>query len=589
MDRARMDSSRQDFDEALYSGLRRAAECFANGADPRRQQERLLRRSADLLRATWCGLWLREGPAPHLMRLAAAHGPSGHAELQSLPLGADIVGQCLRSRSPRVVGDCRDSALCPASFPAAKTLLAMPLLAGDRALGVLLAVGEEADRRFGQTDVEAVTPLVRQLAATVESAGLAAQLAALAERQRLLAKITAGAECCREADRLLEQLAERAVELGAADLCAVFTPDGEEVVLATLWRKVDGRVERAPEFPAKDQPQPGEGVVGKAMAGAPLLVGEGAEARALGDELATGDALGSAMVIPLHHSGPASAVLVLARVAGGEAFTEENLSLWQAIAARVSPALEVARQREHERDLRRERDEFVSIVSHDFKTPLTAIKGFAQLVARRLGPDANPALLGALETIDSQADSLAKLATDMVVYTRLESGQLPMEKRPVDLASLVATSVDLLAGAAERYSVIGDFPDDLPAVECDPARMQQAIANLLTVAMKRSPAGGEMRITIDRLDGMARLAIHDEGPALPAEERRRLHGRVSRADSGVALREGTGLAFAIARGIVEAHGGQLWVESRLGEGNTTYLTLPLFWRSQTNWWPAVLH
>lgn len=246
-------------------------------------------------------------------------------------------------------------------------------------------------------------------------------------------------------------------------------------------------------------------------------------------------------------------------------------------------ALERARLYEAEQAARataeaavRTRDEFLSIAAHELKNPVAVVKGSADLLRRTQSRDTlDPERLARfLSIIGNGVDRLTLLVDDLLDVARLQSGRLPLRRQPVDLAALLS---DLIA----RQQVEGDrhrlrleivaTPDPLLA---DPIRLDQVLVNLVGNALKYSPDGGEVRITLDRDGDGALISIHDEGIGLPPEEVELIFQPFGRASNAAARNvPGLGLGLYICRQIVESHQGRIWAES-LGEGRGTIVS---FW------------
>jgi two-component system, sensor histidine kinase and response regulator len=223
-------------------------------------------------------------------------------------------------------------------------------------------------------------------------------------------------------------------------------------------------------------------------------------------------------------------------------------------------------------DAQRQREELVSMIAHDLAGPLTAVKGYAEALER---PNTPPPVRARAQTvIRTVADHMTRLVSDLADSGRLATGQFQVQLVSCDLVQLTRQQIDALAGRSEQHSLHLDAPAALPIV-CDPDRVTQVVANLLSNALKHTP-GGEVRVRLWSEGHEARLSVTDQGPGIPPEEletifepRKRLTG------NGSARPSGAGLGLHIARGIVEAHGGRLWAESPPGQGATFQLSLPL--------------
>lgn len=283
----------------------------------------------------------------------------------------------------------------------------------------------------------------------------------------------------------------------------------------------------------------------------------------------------TALAVPLLRGQQLLGVLAAADDTPGRAFANEHVDLMALLATRVGTALENAYLREREREQRQEKSDFVSLVSHEFRTPLTSIKGYAQLAARRLGADADADVLRFLDTINAQADRLAALAADMVLHARLESGEIQMSLRPTDLRAVVGVAVDCGRSICGQHTILFEAdPPPLPVV-ADPERLQQAVLNLLTSAARRAPEGSEITVGLRAEADRAIVWLRDRGPGLTPEQRNQILSRVYHREAAVGLGQGDALALAIAKAIVEAHDGRLWFEGEPDEGTTLYFGLPL--------------
>jgi two-component system phosphate regulon sensor histidine kinase PhoR len=227
--------------------------------------------------------------------------------------------------------------------------------------------------------------------------------------------------------------------------------------------------------------------------------------------------------------------------------------------------------------LERVRTDFVANVSHELRTPLTAIKGFAETLSSS-GFDDRARAQHFVSIIDRQAERLSRLIDDLLILSDLELGKMPVRVRPTELAPIVRDVVELLAEPARRGGVaVRAEIDEGLRVLGDPDRLAQVVSNLLDNAIKYTPDGGRVRISGRVLDGTSdvELAVEDTGAGIPAEDLPRLAERFYRVDKA-RIRElgGTGLGLSIVKHIVQAHGGTLRIDSRVGVGTTVTVTLP---------------
>ena len=228
-------------------------------------------------------------------------------------------------------------------------------------------------------------------------------------------------------------------------------------------------------------------------------------------------------------------------------------------------------------ELDRLRAEFLGMVSHELRAPLTSIKGSAATVLGS-SADMDPAVVRQFfRIIDEQADHMHDLVADLLDVARIETGTLPVTPEPAEVAVLVDRARSAFTSAGGRNNLAIDIPPDLPLVMADRRRVVQVVGNLLSNAAKHSSESSVIRISVVREDFHVAVSVADEGRGIPSERLPYLFRKFTRTDgddlgSGVA---GSGLGLAICKGIVEAHGGRIWAESEgLGMGARFTFTIP---------------
>jgi len=229
------------------------------------------------------------------------------------------------------------------------------------------------------------------------------------------------------------------------------------------------------------------------------------------------------------------------------------------------------------RRLERVRQDFVANVSHEFRTPLTAIQGFAEtLLGGALEDPVNRRRF--VEIIREHATRLARLTEDLLKLSRIEAGQLKLEFRPVSVSQLVESCVETaqLKAVPKQLALNVRLPDGLPPVRGDAHSLQEVLQNLLDNALQYTPAGGKIDVSASCSDGRVVVTVADTGIGIPQAEQERIFERFYRVDAARSREAGgTGLGLSIARHIMEAHGGRLWVESAVGEGSRFHFSLPI--------------
>jgi len=229
------------------------------------------------------------------------------------------------------------------------------------------------------------------------------------------------------------------------------------------------------------------------------------------------------------------------------------------------------------RRLERVRQDFVANVSHEFKTPLTAIQGFAEtLLAGALDDPNNNRRF--LEIIRDHAARLARLTDDLLKLARIEAGKLELEFSSVGLTELIegCAETTLLKASRKQIALGIDIPPGLPPVRGDASLLRDVLQNLLDNAIQYTPAGGRIQVNATAAAHEAVITVADTGIGIPLAEQDRIFERFYRVDAARSREAGgTGLGLSIAKHIVEAHGGRLWVESTVGSGSNFSFSVPL--------------
>ena len=217
---------------------------------------------------------------------------------------------------------------------------------------------------------------------------------------------------------------------------------------------------------------------------------------------------------------------------------------------------------------------FVSLVSHEFRTALVGIMGFADLIQSEDLPAEDVKELARDIVLDSTR--LDRLITDMLDFEKMQVGRMPIWLTDIDLNEVVRKAVGRSIAASVKHSLRLDLDSHLPTLPADYDRLTQVMANLLSNAVKYSPAGGEIVVTSRRDGDSAHLTVQDHGVGIPADSLQKVFNRYSRLEDDATRHVGgTGLGLSIAKEIIALHGGRIWAASEPGHGATFHFTLPL--------------
>lgn len=285
----------------------------------------------------------------------------------------------------------------------------------------------------------------------------------------------------------------------------------------------------------------------------------------------------SLMLVPLVASGEVLGVLTFGSTRTDRFYHRDDLTLARELARSASLAIENARLYRKAEQAIAARDEMLGVVSHDLRNPVTRVQAAAELMI--MNHDLPPEVEETAEMIVAAAAEMDRLVDDLLDVAQIEAGRLSVRLRPTTLRDLLDRLRRAHAHAAEKQGLDWDveMPADDVAIMVDESRMLQALGNLAGNALKFTPEGGTVRVSATRTDGMVRIAVRDTGPGMDEAQLAHVFDRFWQSDSGD--RRGAGLGLAIARGILEAHGGRIGMESRLGVGTTAWVEVPVDARS----------
>ena len=225
------------------------------------------------------------------------------------------------------------------------------------------------------------------------------------------------------------------------------------------------------------------------------------------------------------------------------------------------------------RHLETVRRDFVSNISHELRTPLASLKALTETLQDGALED-HEAAKRFLVRIEAEVDALTQMAAELLELSRIESGQVPLELKPVSPATLLFTALDRMRMQVERAAITFSVvcPPDLPSIRADAPRLEQVLVNLIHNAVKFTPPGGQVILSAQKEEYFIRFAVQDSGVGIPTEDLPRIFERFYKTDRA-RTSGGTGLGLSISRHIVEAHGGKIWAESEEGKGSTFFFTI----------------
>jgi PAS domain S-box-containing protein len=454
------------------------------------------------------------------------------------------------------------------------TLSRLRSTSSDRAL--VLAVVRDVTERH-QAEEERIER-VRELVANEQAAAAHRRLAALAEASRLL-------DASLDYERTLQEVADVAVRT-LADWCIVHLLESDGSIRWLALAHGDPAKEALARQLQERYPAT-EGVARVLRTGvSEVYSGKTSEsdraARARDAEhlrmLRELDSR-SVMIVPLVARGRMLGAVSLISTAPGRVYDASDLAIAEELARRCGQAVDNARLHQEAQAAVRARDRFVSIASHELRTPIARVKGYAEmlLAARSDGDLTDEMLERSLLRIDNASDRLAGLVRDLLDVSRITAGKMPLRLRLVDVTELVREVVsryqEQLSGTGHLLLDIVGQPSD---VQADPDRLEQVLTNQLDNAVKYSPEGPELRVRLQPKARGVLLEVVDRGIGLPPATADRIFEPFARAGNAEERQiTGMGLGLYICRNIVEQHHGRIWARSEgEGAGTTMCMWLP---------------
>lgn len=228
----------------------------------------------------------------------------------------------------------------------------------------------------------------------------------------------------------------------------------------------------------------------------------------------------------------------------------------------------------HFREAEELKSVFISVISHELKTPIALIKGYVGTLRRDDVSWDSEIVQDSLEVIEEEADRLTSLIEDMLDASRLQAGGLSINRSDLNLVKLVEGMAERFQKQSAEHQIKVQFPENFPVILGDEDRLEQVISNLLSNAIKYSPEGGEVLISGQIRPEQVIVCVQDEGPGIAPEDIPHVFDRFYRADEATRTTQGAGLGLYLTRAIIEAHAGRIWVDPRAGDGARICFSLP---------------
>ncbi|HLA80412.1 MAG TPA: ATP-binding protein, partial [Thermoleophilia bacterium] len=434
-------------------------------------------------------------------------------------------------------------------------------------------------RKFSPREVGLLRSVAGELSLAIDRALLYEEQQRAAARASSLLGIATEISALESLDHVLERIvAEAATLLGMEKAQLLFF--GEDGLDTTVSVSAGNQTVRV----AQQQPSREQGLGGLAVfTGSPVWTADyPADPRfsPTAQEAAWADGICSAIAVPLQAGSRVIGVLYVGS-ASCNRFQEEDVSVLLGFASHAAIAIENARlfseagKVEALRELDALRSQLVSTLSHELRTPLAGIKAYATALLRTDVNRSERMQREYLSAIDQDCDRLTVLVEESLDMSRIRAGMPGLNREPLSSTAVIERAIAAIRPVAKRRVIACEADPDLPPAWGDPERVHQVLGNLLSNALKFSRSPSPVTVSARAVGDDIRFAVVDHGVGLRADEHERIFEPFYRGDgTSVGRPRGTGLGLSICRGIVEAHGGRIWVESEAGKGSTFYFTLP---------------
>lgn len=322
----------------------------------------------------------------------------------------------------------------------------------------------------------------------------------------------------------------------------------------------------------------GRGIIGRLVETLTPVRAETEDPQILGERFISDLNVRSLLAVPLLHKGRLVGVLTMMEKEKGT-FTGEDESLLESFASQAALALANAELYETARELDRMKSEFVAVVSHEVRTPLTAIQGSLELVLDSRYFEMNDKMRELLSICQTNVERLRVLINDILEFSKLDANRLSLSFTELSVAEVAQEVITSMESIAEPKSIQlrMDAAEDLPEIHADRVRLGQVFTNLVGNALKFTPRGGQVDLILDHTEDNGILCVvSDTGPGISPDDMGKLFQKFQQLDSSHTRKQGgTGLGLVISKGLVEGHGGRIWVESEVGVGSRFCFSLPI--------------
>ncbi len=514
------------------------------------------------------------------LNFVAVTGPAGDSLVGAqLPYGRGIASKVAKTGEARMVNDVADTGTWYQGIDheteyKTESILTVPLKADKKVLGVLQIVNRKNKQPFTKDDQELLSAFADAAVVALNNARLHEQtdinLQNRVQELSLLQQMDRDLNSNIEIEATFNNILGWTKRLYAADAGAIilFTAEGE-------WLSGQEFGYQRPLEDLQFNQETAPGLMGKMLQMSEPWMSPNVEAEAEYESVRSKTA--SQMLIPIMIKGQATGLVSIEKDIP-DGFSQDDLESAARLINHCAPALTNARLYHRVQMANYAKSEFISIVSHELKNPLTSIKGYGDLLLSGLSGKLSDQQAEFVSTIHINVRRMNRLIKDLTDASRIDTGELSIEPAPMPIDTVISDTITTMQAVADKKNI--DIHLNMltqsPIVYGDQERLVQVMTNLMSNACKYSPENSNIYVSLTNGGNQVKLAVKDEGYGISAEDQAKLFTRFFRSeDPNIRKATGTGLGLSISREIIEKHGGELDFSSELEKGTEFWFTVPL--------------
>ena len=561
------------------AALYQIAALSASNADRSALINEILRIVADVVGAKRVLVFIHSHESHHL----EVYDERGSHE-RPFPMSAPgVISRAFNGRSPEIVNDLTNEEEGDEELKtrtSARQVIAAPLIVGDMSLGAIAAINSHRGS-FTEDDLRILSILGDRVALTLENAQLVGTLQRQVEELEGLQRLSKLLTSASPLETVVGESIRVVMDLVPCQKMAVLLHHEEPDSLVAHPPVIGLTQEQLEQLKIPlNEPSMGGTVY---RTNTPLLSNDARNDAWVSKRFRELLEMDTLLVVPITTGPKPLGVLKLINAAKGY-FSEQDLEYAALLGRQVGSILEANLSRAREKTLVRElreadrtKSEFVSMLAHELKGPMTTVLGFSDTLRQQWDKLDEPKRNQVLDIIHKETGRLSRLVNDLLDVSRMESGALRYELEPTDLQDVLESLLLVHTSLRSDHAVLTELPESLPKVLADKDRIRQVIINLLTNATRYSPERTTVTIGAEVVqegdESFVRLSVADEGIGISKQDAERIFTKFAMLPKPGWTKKGTGLGLYITKGIVEAMGGRIWVESEVGRGSTFYVTL----------------